>query len=140
MGNRADLYRSDSLETRSKLIDHDRLSRAPVGITEHAESLYLKPVHRDGRQARDGDGLFNRGCRNRRPLAGCRSVHYRITDEVRLCPRYPFDRGDDLAGIRAEIQETERRHGDRLGSGLSSWLRGKTTFREDHRIVVGLVL
>ena len=45
------VHRSDSLERRSKLIDHDRFGRAPVGITEHAESLYLKPVHGDGRQA-----------------------------------------------------------------------------------------
>jgi hypothetical protein len=39
--------RTDSLERRSKLIDHDRFGRAPVGITEHAESLHLKPVHRE---------------------------------------------------------------------------------------------
>src|SRR5207237_6978030 len=79
-----------SLERRSKLIDYDRFGRAPVGVTEHAESLHLKPVHRDGRQAGNRDGLPDRGCRNRRPLAGCRSVHYRITDEIRLGTGYRF--------------------------------------------------
>jgi hypothetical protein len=37
-----DLHRSDSLERRSQLIDDDRFDRAPVGVTEHADSLHLK--------------------------------------------------------------------------------------------------
>src|SRR5438046_8100046 len=109
-------------------------------MTELGYSLRLKLVTRDGRQAGDGDRLLDGGCRKCRPRAGGRSVHYRITDEVRLCPGYRFDRGDDLAGIHAEIQGTERRHGDRLGSGLSSRLRNKTTRREDHRIVTRHIL
>jgi hypothetical protein len=87
-GNRTDLHRSDSLESRSRLTDY--VGRAPIGITEHAESLYLKPVHRDVRQAGDGDRLLDRGCRNRRPRAGSRSVHYRITDEIRLFNKERF--------------------------------------------------
>ena len=70
--------------------------------------MHLKPVNRGGRQAGERDGLLNRSCRDRRPRAGCRSVHYRITDEIRLCTGYLFDVDSDLAGIRTVIQGTER--------------------------------
>src|SRR6516162_5711190 len=62
----------------------NRLDRAPVGVTEHAQSLHLKPVRRGGRQAGNGDPLLNGRCGDCRPRTGRRSIHYRITDEVRL--------------------------------------------------------
>ena len=80
---------------RSKLDADDRHDRTPVGITEDAQCLHLEPVNRGWCQTRDRDRLLDGGCRNRRPLAGHGSVHYPITDEIRLCSpkhRAPPDR------------------------------------------------
>ena len=70
------IYWSDSLERRSSLTAHDRFGRAPIRVTEHAQSLHLKPVNRGGRQAGERDRFLNRSCRDRRPRTGSRSVHY----------------------------------------------------------------
>jgi hypothetical protein len=112
---------------RSKLDADDRRDRTPVGITEHAQSLHLEPVNRGWCQAGDRDRLLNGGCRDCRPRTGRRSVHYRITDEVRLCAGLLFDSDDNLTGIHAKIQRTECRRANRLRSGLTDRLRGKTT-------------
>src|SRR5437016_12852843 len=79
------------------------LGCTPVGVTEHAQSLHLKPVNRGWCQTGNRNRPLNGGCGDCRPRTGGRSVHYRITDEIRLAAGYRFDGGDDLTGIDAVI-------------------------------------